>query len=148
MKRNKCLFLTLWLFITPGLALADESGLNADAMSELQAAGVDKYLGTSQSFPSDYGVWTRHDFDPNYVLDPTYPVGVRPDGPVCIAGTPYSVFTRQGDPKKLLIFLQGGGACWQSRVSSTPPWRTTRSRTTPSSTCPIATVRRSAVTTT
>jgi hypothetical protein len=113
MKRNKCLFLTLWLFITPGLALADESGLNADAMSELQAAGVDKYLGTSQSFPSDYGVWTRHDFDPNYVPDLTYPAGVRPDGPVCIAGTPYSVFTRQGDPKKLLIFLQGGGACWQ-----------------------------------
>ena len=23
------------------------------------------------------------------------------------------MFTRQGDPKKLLIFLQGGGACWQ-----------------------------------
>lgn len=32
---------------------------------------------------------------------------------MCIAGTPYSVFTRAGDPKKLLIFLQGGGACWQ-----------------------------------
>jgi hypothetical protein len=23
------------------------------------------------------------------------------------------VFTKAGDPKKLLIFLQGGGACWQ-----------------------------------
>ena len=23
------------------------------------------------------------------------------------------MFTKAGDPKKLLIFLQGGGACWQ-----------------------------------
>lgn len=91
----------------------DESGLNADALSELHDAGVDKYLGTSQSFASEYGEWTRHDFNPNYVPDETYPSGGRPDGPVCIAGTNYSVFSKAGDPKKLLIFLQGGGACWQ-----------------------------------
>ncbi len=113
MKRNICLFLTVCLSIASGTSLADESGLNADAMAELQDAGVDKYLGTSQSVASDYGVWTEHAFDPNYALDETYPTGVRPDGPVCIAGTDYSVFTRKGDPKKLLIFLQGGGACWQ-----------------------------------
>ena len=113
MKRNLYLSFILCLSISSGPALADRSGLNPAAMDELQAAGVDKYLGTSQSQKSDYGVWTRHDFDPNYVPDPTYPAGVRPDGPVCIAGTDYSVFTRQGDPKKLLIFLQGGGACWQ-----------------------------------
>jgi hypothetical protein len=89
------------------------TGLITSAMLELRDAGVDKYLGTSQSFVSNHGVWTRHDFDRNYVPDPTYPAGSRPDGPVCIAGTPYSVFTRQGDPQKLLIFLQGGGACWQ-----------------------------------
>ena len=111
MKRISCLFLFVCLSIASGTALADVSGLNADAMAELQDAGVDKYLGTSQSVPSEHGVWTKHDFDPNYVPDETYPSGMRPDGPVCIAGTPYSVFTRQGDPKKLLIFLQGGGAC-------------------------------------
>lgn len=114
MKRNIGLFLVVCLSIASGSALADVSGLNADALHELQAAGVDKYLGTSQSVASNYGVWTKHDFDPNYVPDATYPSGVRPDGPVCIAGAPYSVFTRKGDPKKLLIFLQGGGACWQN----------------------------------
>jgi hypothetical protein len=102
------------LFIVGGNVNADDdSGLNAAALGELQDAGVDKYLGTSQSIASDYGVWTKHDFNPNYVPDETYPLGGRPDGPVCIAGTPYSVFTKQGDPKKLFIFLQGGGACWQ-----------------------------------
>lgn len=114
MKRITSLLLVVCLSLATGSALADVSGLNAKAMKELKAAGVDKYLGTSQSFASDYGVWTRHDFDPNYVPDATYPSGVRPDGPVCIAGTPYSVFTRQGDPKKLLVFMQGGGACWQN----------------------------------
>ena len=114
MKRTTSLFLAVCLSLTAGSVLADVSGLNAKAMAELKDAGVDKYLGTSQSVDSDYGVWTRHDFDPQYVPDPTYPAGARPDGPVCIAGTPYSVFTRQGDPKKLLIFMQGGGACWQN----------------------------------
>ena len=111
MNRILCLFLIVCLAIASGTALADESGLNADAMSELRAAGVDKYLGTSESEKSEYGLWTKHDFDPKYGLDG------RPDGPVCIAGTNYSVFTRQGHPKKLLIFLQGGGACWNGFYS-------------------------------
>ena len=114
MKANICRVVLLCLLILSGQVLAAESGLNGDAWDELRAAGVDKYLGTSQSLASEYGVWTKHDFDPNYVVDGSYPSGMRPDGPVCIAGTPYSVFTRQGDPKKLLIFMQGGGACWQN----------------------------------
>ena len=88
-------------------------GLSGEAFDELSASGVDKYLGTSMSVESDFGVWTKHTFDPEYTPDPSYPSGERPDGPVCIAGTDYSVFTKAGDPKQLLIFLQGGGACWQ-----------------------------------
>jgi hypothetical protein len=101
------------LLLVGGNVNADVSGLNAGAMDELRDAGVDKYLGTSVSTESDHGVWTEHAFNPNNTPDSTYPLGVRPDGPVCIAGTDYSVFTREGNPKKLLIFLQGGGACWQ-----------------------------------
>ena len=129
MHRITCLFLIICLSIVSGTALADKNskkqhkgnyhdtrhehrdarndsrkrsnGLNRAAAQELRDAGVDKYLGMSQSSASDYGAWTKHDFSPEN------------DGPICIAGTPYSVFTRQGNPKKLLIFLQGGGACWQ-----------------------------------
>src|SRR5210317_721431 len=101
------------LLLAGGTASADVSGLNAEALDELRAAGVDKYLGTSVSTQSKHGDWTRHAFDPKYTPDATYTSGVRADGPVCIAGTDYSVFTRKGDPRKLLIFLQGGGACWQ-----------------------------------
>ena len=98
MKHYSVLFLFICFLVASGTALADKSGLNDNAMNELRAAGVDKYLGTSQSVKSDYGVWTRHDFDPEYVLDPTYASGIRADGPACIAGTEYSVFTRQADP--------------------------------------------------
>ena len=115
---NSPVLLILMLFMSMLLLAAvnvnaDTSGLNADAADELRDAGVDKYLGTSISTTSEHGVWTEHAFDPLYTPDATYPAGFRPDGPACIAGTEYSVFTRQGDPKKLLIFLQGGGACWQ-----------------------------------
>ena len=87
------------LLLLCGNVNADDSGLNAGAMDELRDAGVDKYLGTSVSTQSDHGVWTEHAFNPNYTPDPAYPLGVRPDGPVCIAGTDYSVFTRKGTPK-------------------------------------------------
>jgi hypothetical protein len=92
---------------------AGPPGLNHEARQELRDAGVDKYLGEFSAAESDFGEWTKHTFDPAYTPDENYPSGLRPDGPVCIAGTEYSVFTKAGDPKKVLIFLQGGGACWQ-----------------------------------
>ncbi|MEZ4330327.1 MAG: pectin acetylesterase-family hydrolase [Myxococcota bacterium] len=79
-------------------------GLNLRAALELKAAGVDRYLGEFTPFssrPIEDG-WVEHSFDPE-----------AGDGPICIAGTPYSVYTRAGHPAKLLIMEQGGGACWQ-----------------------------------
>lgn len=35
---------------------------------------------------------------------------------VCARGTPYTFFVRAGDPSKLLIFFQGGGACWNDET--------------------------------
>lgn len=81
-----------------------ERGLSAEARAELQAAGGTKYLG--QFIPGgsvEIGDgWTEHSFDSD-----------GGDGPICIDGSSYSVFSRPGNPRKLLIFLQGGGACWQ-----------------------------------
>ncbi|MDX1650202.1 MAG: pectin acetylesterase-family hydrolase, partial [Myxococcota bacterium] len=32
----------------------------------------------------------------------------------CADGSPYAYFVREGDPARLLVFLQGGGACWSA----------------------------------
>jgi hypothetical protein len=80
-------------------------GLNPQALAELEATGVNKYIGDFDPVSSeDIGDgWVKHTYDPD-----------GGNGPICLAGTPFSAFTRAGNPAKLLIMLQGGGACWQN----------------------------------
>ncbi len=119
MKKLSSLLLLICMPLIFGVALADNDsdddsrherhkGLSHQAVRELRDAGVDTYLDDFEPFASfDVGDgWTKHTFDPDFG-----PTG--PEGPVCIAGTAYSVFTRKGKKNKLLIFEQGGGACWQ-----------------------------------
>lgn len=109
MKRITCLLISVCLSFTSGAAFAKPKGvsphgLNPQAAQELRDANVDKYVGEftpAVSFDVGEG-WTKHTFDPD-----------GGDGPICIAGTPFSAFTKAQNPAKLLIMLQGGGACWQ-----------------------------------
>ncbi|MGW8367357.1 MAG: hypothetical protein ACWGPN_01600, partial [Gammaproteobacteria bacterium] len=80
-------------------------GLSPDAEAELEASGVFKYVDAFDPIvDEDVGEgWTKHTFNPD-----------GGNGPICIAGTPFSAFTKKGNPAKLLIMLQGGGACWQN----------------------------------
>lgn len=98
-----------FLFCAPDSSLAEPGkqlarGLNPEAMSELSAVGLDKYMGQfTPALSEELGDgWVRHTFDPD-----------GGNGPICIAGTPFTTFTKIGNPSKLLIMLQGGGACWQ-----------------------------------
>jgi hypothetical protein len=46
-----------------------------------------------------------------------------PGGPgtICATGTPYSFFVRDGDPRRLVIFFGGGGACWNAETCVKTP---------------------------
>ena len=79
-------------------------GLNSAAMEELVDSGVTKYMGEFTPVSStDVGDgWVKHTFDPDGGA-----------GPICIAGTPFSAFSKDNGSDNLLIMLQGGGACWQ-----------------------------------
>jgi hypothetical protein len=103
-------FGVLGLLLVGALALGSQCplGLTPQAIQELRDANVDKYLGAFTPVASeDVGDgWTKHSFDP-----------AGGSGPICIAGTSFSAFTRAGNPAKLLIMLQGGGACWQDFYS-------------------------------
>lgn len=89
-------------------------GLNSKAEQELRDVGLDKYLGAyTPASTEDAGQgWVRHRFDAQQ--------GGFFAGPVCITGSEYSVFTKARDPNKLLIFTQGGGACWQDFYNCNP----------------------------
>lgn len=109
MQKPATLLFSLALLFASSAALSHgndhkRKGLNPQAKQELVDASVTKYVGKfAPAFSSDAGQgWTKHTYLPNPV-----------EGPMCIAGSPYSVFTKIKNPKKLLIFLQGGGACWQ-----------------------------------
>mmetsp|Transcript_13928 Transcript_13928/g.37017 ORF Transcript_13928/g.37017 Transcript_13928/m.37017 type:complete len:502 (-) Transcript_13928:109-1614(-) len=67
---------------------------------------------------------------PNFSISRTFPVQdewasiSRGPPAVCIDGSPYSFQVMLGDPKKLMIYFQGGGACW-NEISSAAPLCTT-----------------------
>jgi hypothetical protein len=107
MKKITSFLIGLAMLVSAGSVISAPKapkGLNPQAQQELENAGLYKYLGQfTPASSTDVGDgWTKHTFDPD-----------GGNGPICIAGTPYSVFTRSGGSSRLLIFEQGGGACWQ-----------------------------------
>jgi hypothetical protein len=107
MKNAICLLLGVAMLASANSVISapkNPKGLNPQAQAELEDAGVNKYLGEfTPASSTDVGDgWVKHTFDVD-----------GGTGPMCIAGTPFSTFTRGGDLSKLLIVLQGGGECWQ-----------------------------------
>jgi hypothetical protein len=75
--------------------------------------GITRYLGHTpvvNRYAGNQGT-TIHEFD-------------AADGPICMRGTQYRAITRKASRSDLLIFLQGGGACWSDfcfAITTAPP---------------------------
>lgn len=99
-------------------ATSSTPGFDASAVAELKAKHVDKYVGkasldkTSANTVGD----TVYNFDPS-------------EGPICYLGASYNVVVHDAGSENLLIFLQGGGACWQTLCSATSTAETTIPKT-------------------
>lgn len=76
-------------------------------------SGITRYLGNVpvvNRYPGNQGT-TVHEFD-------------SADGPICMRWTPYRAITRSAARSDLMIFLQGGGACWSDfcfAITTAPP---------------------------
>lgn len=79
-------------------------GIDPHARKDLADTDVNRYVGAFLPNAAEaMGDWTRYSYDTQ-----------DGDGPLCITGTEFAVFHQQRDPKKLMIILDGGGACWQN----------------------------------
>jgi Protein of unknown function (DUF3089)/Pectinacetylesterase len=75
---------------TPSPSIADE----------LAALGLGRYLGVQPDGMQANGDWDAYLYEP------------REDGPICLRGDPYQVEVHRGTNNKVLLYLEGGGACW------------------------------------
>jgi hypothetical protein len=92
-----------------------QPGLSAAAIADLQHKGVDKYIGKAKPVShTDDNETTVYEFDAK-------------DGPICLWGDSYRALVRDAKSENLVIYLEGGGACWtalcaaNTKASSTIP---------------------------
>ncbi len=70
-------------------------------IDELAATGLGQYIGEIE--PADMtvnGDWDEYTYDP------------AAGQALCLRGTPYQVNVRHGSSNNVLLYLEGGGACW------------------------------------
>jgi hypothetical protein len=85
--------------------------LTALAAASANAAADWVQIDASEPFVDQEGVQRNPSCSGGPQLVPT------PDGPVPVpADTDYSFFFRAGDPAKLAVFFDGGGACWDANT--------------------------------
>lgn len=83
------------------------AGFDAAALKELRDKGWDKYLGKFQPSKVEAAdIATFYTFAPDE------------QGPICMQGAAFRMSLREGASDDLLIYLQGGGACWSSKCSA------------------------------
>ncbi|WP_229801686.1 pectinacetylesterase family protein [Halioglobus japonicus] len=75
---------------------------------ELYDQGINRYIGVYTPMQSEGA---------DGVVDHTFGAG---DGPLCLDGSEYAMATRDVGSEDLMIFLQGGGACWSELCAATP----------------------------
>jgi hypothetical protein len=75
----------------------------ASLVEELESSGVGKYLGMFQpSRTGTTGVWEAYFYDP------------AEENAICLKGGEYQVLIRRGTTNNVLLYLEGGGACWSN----------------------------------
>ena len=85
-----------------------QTGPDAQPFAELFAQGITRYIGLYTPMTSTVdGEVTAHAFGAG-------------DGPLCLDGSGYNMSTRDVGSDSLVIFLEGGGACWSEFCQAVP----------------------------
>ena len=76
---------------------------------ELEAAGLGKYLGTTAAEVHQNGIWKQYLFE------------TASAGPICLFGGQYQTNVHRGTNDHVLLYLEGGGACWSYQTCIAAP---------------------------
>lgn len=102
--RRRASALALVALALAAAACSDGSGSSSPTAAiadELRASGFGDYLGVQPvARAAQAGEWTNLFFDPAL------------EQAICLTGSPYQVSVRRGTNGQVLLYLQGGGACW------------------------------------
>lgn len=106
-------FLTALASLMTACNGSDNDGNNAEdnPFSEVAAQGATRYLDVFTPMLSET------DAVDSRVLNHSF--GSSGNGPMCITGTEYTMSTRDMGSEDLVIYLRGGGACWEDFPSCT-----------------------------
>ena len=98
-QQNKAMMNVMFTSLLPLIACTNPPQPSED-LQELYDLGLDQYLGSiTPSETSSLENGTQYEFSTE-------------DGPMCLFGDSFRAATREEDSNNLLIYLQGGGACW------------------------------------
>jgi hypothetical protein len=96
-----------WLLVLLAIAAAgcgDNDNFAAPATQtvaeQLAATGIGKFLGQNPTSMTRNGEWEEYSYDPSS------------EKAICLGGSTYQVSLRRGNTDQLLLYLEGGGACW------------------------------------
>lgn len=92
----------------------DSGSAVGPSFDELYAQGLTKYVGEFAPANEPEAVEGVKTFR----FEVPESLEAEPRGPLCLRGTEYTVDTREGSSDELVIFLQGGGACWEEFCSA------------------------------
>ena len=113
-----CLAAAALVAPTPAFAIGDDdddkgrhrrgSALSRKVRKDLKKVGLTKYLGKFEPAQVDKldNDWIRYTYDAE-----------EGNGPICVDGSDFRVFVQKRSKRNLLVFLPGGGACWQGQYA-------------------------------
>jgi len=97
-----------------GIVGCGDDGSGSGGFDELYDQGLTRYLDAFEPSNDPQVVDGVKTFEFEVPDDPS----AEPRGPLCLRGGGYTVDTREGSSDELVIFLQGGGACWADFCSA------------------------------
>jgi hypothetical protein len=99
MKTHRIATLLVAAALGAGCAADATEDSRPSLLARLKAIGLDRHMGIAPAKTTVMGAYTVYEFDPKTAAR-------------CLEGTPFYVTVSKGTSANVMLYLQGGGGCW------------------------------------